>query len=97
MRRRDARRRAPDAEEIVHAHEAVERRSAATQRARVGSAPNGGILHAGCYPSGSDELAEAVTSAFRDASFYADAKSDIMRWKYRKLLANLGNAVDALC
>jgi 2-dehydropantoate 2-reductase len=64
---------------------------------RVWSAPKGGILHAGCYPSGSDELVEAVTSAFRDASFYADAKSDIMRWKYRKLLSNLGNAVDALC
>jgi 2-dehydropantoate 2-reductase len=42
-------------------------------------------------------LAEAVAAAFRDASFIAEAKTDIMRWKYRKLLSNLGNAVDALC
>jgi 2-dehydropantoate 2-reductase len=60
-------------------------------------APKSGILHVGCYPSGSNALAEAVAAAFRDATFYAEAKPDIMRWKYRKLLSNLGNAVDALC
>ncbi len=64
---------------------------------QVWCAPKSGILHVGCYPSGSDALAEAVAAAFRDATFYAEAKPDIMRWKYRKLLSNLGNAVDALC
>jgi 2-dehydropantoate 2-reductase len=64
---------------------------------QVWCAPKSGILHVGCYPSGSDELADAVAAAFRDAAFYAEAKPDIMRWKYRKLLSNLGNAVDALC
>lgn len=64
---------------------------------QVWCAPKSGILHVGCYPSGSDALAEAVAAAFGEATFYAEAKSDIMRWKYRKLLSNLGNAVDALC
>jgi 2-dehydropantoate 2-reductase len=64
---------------------------------RVWSAPSSGILHVGCYPSGSNDLSEAVAVAFRASTFIAQAKSDIMRWKYRKLLSNLGNAVDALC
>jgi 2-dehydropantoate 2-reductase len=64
---------------------------------RVWCAPQSGILHVGCYPPGTDALAERVAAAFRDATFHAEAKSDIMRWKYRKLLSNLGNAVEALC
>lgn len=64
---------------------------------RLWSAPRSGILHVGCYPSGSNAPAEAAAAAFRDAAFFAEAKPDIMRWKYRKLLSNLGNAVDALC
>ncbi len=64
---------------------------------RVWCAPKSGILHVGCYPPGVDTTSESVAAAFRDATFYAEAKSDIMRWKYRKLLSNLGNAVDALC
>lgn len=64
---------------------------------QVWSAPESGILHVGGYPSGSNALAEEVAAAFRDATFYAEVKPDIMRWKYRKLLSNLGNAVDALC
>ena len=64
---------------------------------QVWCSPTSGILHLGCYPNGSNALAEAVAAAFRAATFYAEPKSDIMRWKYRKLLSNLGNAVDALC
>jgi 2-dehydropantoate 2-reductase len=64
---------------------------------RVWCGPKSGILHVGCYPPGTDALSEDVAAAFRDATFYAETKSDIMRWKYRKLLSNLGNAVDALC
>ncbi len=59
--------------------------------------PKSGILHVGRYPKGSDALAEAVAAAFRESSFFAESKADIMRWKYRKLLSNLGNAVEALC
>jgi 2-dehydropantoate 2-reductase len=64
---------------------------------QVWCAPTSGILHLGCYPSGSNALAEEVAAAFRRSTFHAGAKPDIMRWKYRKLLSNLGNAVEALC
>lgn len=63
----------------------------------VWCSPASGILYLGCYPSGTDALAESVAAAFRASTFHAEAKVDIMRWKYRKLLSNLGNAVDALC
>ncbi len=56
-----------------------------------------GILDIGRYPTGVDETAERVASVFRDATFYSKARPDIMRWKYRKLLTNLGNAIEALC
>ena len=59
--------------------------------------PKSGILHVGRFPDGSDSLSEAVAAAFRQSSFYSESKPDIMRWKYRKLLSNLGNAVEALC
>jgi 2-dehydropantoate 2-reductase len=58
--------------------------------------PMTGILDVGRYPSGVDRTAEAVADAFRRATFYAEPRPDVMRWKYRKLLMNLGNAVEAL-
>ena len=61
------------------------------------SAPTTGILDVGRYPAGTDALAERLASIFRDATFYSEARDDIMRWKYRKLLTNLGNAIEALC
>ncbi|HUO48251.1 MAG TPA: 2-dehydropantoate 2-reductase N-terminal domain-containing protein, partial [Acidimicrobiales bacterium] len=61
------------------------------------SAPLPGILDVGRYPSGSDEIAGRVAGAFADAGFDAAVLEDIMRWKYRKLLLNLGNAVEAVC
>jgi len=64
---------------------------------QIWCAPQSGILHVGRYPSGSDATAQDVAAALRESSFYSDAKTDIMRWKYRKLLSNLGNAVEALC
>jgi 2-dehydropantoate 2-reductase len=60
-------------------------------------APTRGILDVGRYPSGIDALCKEATSAFRASQFYSEARIDIMRWKYRKLLMNLGNAVEALC
>jgi 2-dehydropantoate 2-reductase len=64
---------------------------------QVWCAPQSGILHVGCYRSGTDALTDAVAAAFRESTFYSEPKADIMRWKYRKLLSNLGNAVEALC
>ena len=61
------------------------------------SSPTPGILDIGRYPSGVDGQAEAIAAAFRAAGFRSDPRPDIMRWKYTKLLMNLGNAVEALC
>jgi 2-dehydropantoate 2-reductase len=63
----------------------------------VHSSPTPGILDIGRYPSGVDARAEAIAAAFRGAGFRSEPRPDIMRWKYTKLLMNLGNAVEALC
>ena len=59
--------------------------------------PVTGILDLGRYPVGTDDRAEEIATAFAKSSFEAVERPDIMRWKYAKLLNNLGNAVDALC
>ncbi|MQA84836.1 MAG: 2-dehydropantoate 2-reductase [Streptosporangiales bacterium] len=61
------------------------------------SSPTTGIMDLGRYPRGLDATAEHVAAAFRSATFACEARPDIMRWKYRKLLMNLGNAVQAVC
>ena len=61
------------------------------------SAAATGILDLGGYPAGTDDVDTALAAALRDSSCESVARSDIMRWKYRKLLNNLGNAVQALC
>ena len=60
------------------------------------SAPVTGLLDVGRYPAGVDATAEAIAAALRDATFDSLARPDVMRWKYRKLLLNLGNAAEAL-
>jgi len=60
------------------------------------SAPTTGLLDVGRYPLGCDETAEAIARAFAASSFDSHAREDIMRWKYRKLIMNLGNAVEAV-
>jgi 2-dehydropantoate 2-reductase len=59
------------------------------------STPTPGILHLGRFPSGVDATAERVAAAFREATFASEPRPDIMRWKYTKLLMNLGNAAEA--
>ncbi|TAK68489.1 MAG: ketopantoate reductase family protein [Actinomycetota bacterium] len=59
--------------------------------------PVGGVLDLGRFPTGSDEIAAAVASDLTRAGFSAEASADIMRWKYAKLLDNVGNALDAAC
>ena len=56
-----------------------------------------GILDVGRYPAGVDDTAAAVAAALTDAGFSARPDAAIMRHKYAKLLANLGNAVQAAC
>jgi 2-dehydropantoate 2-reductase len=61
------------------------------------SVPLTGLLDVGCWPQGSDDFARALAAAFAASSFDSHAISDIMRWKYAKLLTNLGNAIEAIC
>lgn len=59
--------------------------------------PVTGVLDLGRFPHGVDATATAVAEALTTAGFDAEARPDIMRWKYRKLLHNLANAVEVLC
>ncbi len=61
------------------------------------SSPISGLLDVGCYPSGVDRTAEEIAAALRASTFESEVRPDIMRWKYQKLLLNLGNAVEAAC
>ncbi|WP_084316584.1 ketopantoate reductase family protein [Actinospica robiniae] len=67
-------------------------------------APGFGILDIGrvgnpvdCDGSTPDAGALAFAEDFNDAGFAAYATSDIMSWKYGKLLRNLSNAIQAAC
>jgi len=59
--------------------------------------PFSGLLDLGRAPSGVDDLAKQVAADLSDSGFVAQAVPDIMRWKYAKLIRNLGNAMEALC
>jgi 2-dehydropantoate 2-reductase len=61
------------------------------------SVPTSGILDLGGYPGGTDDVDEELAAGLRSSRIECVARPDIMRWKYRKLLNNLGNAVQALC
>ena len=57
--------------------------------------PVGGLLDLGRYPRGSDALAERISADLRASGFHSRAESDVMRWKYAKLLRNLANGLVA--
>jgi 2-dehydropantoate 2-reductase len=59
--------------------------------------PTPAILDIGRYPTGVDVTASEVAAAFEKAGIVSEPRPDIMRWKYRKLMMNLGNAVQAVC
>ena len=61
------------------------------------STPVTGLLDIGCYPTGIDPLCETVAADFTAASFSSYPDPAIHRWKNRKLLTNLGNAIEAVC
>ena len=60
-------------------------------------APMTGLLHLGRYPSGTDARAARIGADLADSRFLAPVTADVMRWKYGKLLANLSNAIEAVC
>jgi 2-dehydropantoate 2-reductase len=61
------------------------------------SYPISGLLDVGCWPGGIDEVAVDVSAALAGSTFDSHPIDDVARWKYTKLLMNLGNAVEALC
>ena len=61
------------------------------------SAKTIGVLDSGVFPSGTDACIGTVMEMLESANFSARPVADIMRWKYGKLLLNLGNGLNALC
>lgn len=59
--------------------------------------PLAGMLPIGCYPSGTDPVIEQIGADLAGSRFLAPVSDDVMRWKYGKLLGNLGNSIEALC
>lgn len=63
----------------------------------LGWSPVTGILDVGRYPAGVDPVAERLSADLATSTFLSRPEPNVMRLKYRKLLVNLGNAVDAAC
>jgi 2-dehydropantoate 2-reductase len=61
------------------------------------SAPVTGILDVGRYPAGIDDTATGLADVFVEAGFDSRPIGDLTRWKWRKLVTNLGNAIEAVC
>ncbi|MBO3101294.1 ketopantoate reductase family protein [Cellulomonas fengjieae] len=68
-------------------------------RVSAGGTPVPGVLTVG--PAAASSVADAALTAYAEdlagAGFAAPVTGDVMAWKYRKLLSNLANAVEALC
>lgn len=64
---------------------------------QASSSPITGLLDVGRWPHGVDDRARELADVLRGASFDSIARDDIARWKWGKLLMNLGNAVEAVC
>ncbi|MEV4257901.1 2-dehydropantoate 2-reductase N-terminal domain-containing protein [Spirillospora sp. NPDC049652] len=60
-------------------------------------APLTGLLVLGRHPSGADETAERIGAHLAASCFRTQVVPDLPRWKYLKLLGNLGNAIEAVC
>ncbi|SNQ51744.1 2-dehydropantoate 2-reductase [Frankia canadensis] len=60
------------------------------------AAPARGVLVLGSHPGGVGALGPELAETLTAAGFTARAVPDILAWKRRKLLTNLGNAVDVL-
>jgi 2-dehydropantoate 2-reductase len=58
--------------------------------------PYSGMLHLGVFPSGTDETAAQIGADLAASRILAPVRADPMRWKYGKLLRNLGNGIEAL-
>lgn len=54
-----------------------------------------GLLDLGLASGGTDDVDHAVAADLASAGFDSAPRTDVMAWKRRKLVLNLGNAVDA--
>lgn len=61
------------------------------------TSPSFGVLDLGRFPGGSDDISCRTVAHLSAAGFDTLGHSDIMRWKYGKLLANLANVLHAAC
>src|SRR4051794_3350828 len=61
------------------------------------ASPIPGLFDIGLASGGVDTATDALVAELVRAGFDARAVPDVMRWKYTKLLMNLGNAVEAIC
>lgn len=57
--------------------------------------PVPGILDVGRIPGGTDGHTASIAADLRTAGFESVERDDVMAWKRRKLLMNVGNGVDA--
>jgi 2-dehydropantoate 2-reductase len=64
---------------------------------QASSSPVTGLLDLGRWPGGVDERAKEFAEALNASTFDSVAREDISRWKWGKLMMNLGNAVEAVC
>lgn len=63
---------------------------------QASSSPVTGLMDLGRWPSGCDQVAETVAALLSAATYSSLPREDIARWKWGKLLMNLGNAVEAV-
>jgi 2-dehydropantoate 2-reductase len=56
-----------------------------------------GQIDIGRYPNGIDDRCRTLCEALEEARFASEPHADIMRLKHAKLIANLANAVEAIC
>ena len=64
---------------------------------QVYASPISGLLDVGRWPAGTDDTIKELARMLGASSFDSVAREDIARWKWGKLLMNLGNAVEAVC
>lgn len=55
----------------------------------------GAVLDTGCFPDGTDDVAQTIVADLTAAGFSARLDAQVMRWKYGKLRVNLLNVLQA--
>jgi 2-dehydropantoate 2-reductase len=66
-------------------------------RVEAYASPIPGLFDIGLATGEVDDIARDLAATLRLGGFDARAVPNVMRWKYTKLLMNVGNAVEAMC